>query len=85
MKEINFELGRLHDLIIGLKEEKKALREEIEALQETNIINANLVIKYENVLREVEQQKGLLDFLDNNDWATTEDYFVYLSREAFKD
>jgi hypothetical protein len=29
MKEINFELGRLHDVILKLKEENKELKEEL--------------------------------------------------------
>jgi hypothetical protein len=33
LKEINFELGRLHDLIIDLKEEKKVLLEKLNRIK----------------------------------------------------
>jgi hypothetical protein len=39
MKEINFELGRLHDLIIKLKEEKKEMKNEIQAVLDSPITN----------------------------------------------
>lgn len=40
--------------------------------------------KYEHALLEVQRQTGLMEFLDENDWATTEDYFTFLAKDAMK-
>lgn len=39
---------------------------------------------FEECLNEVMEQKGLLPFLEKNEWATVEDYFVHLAEEALK-
>lgn len=41
--------------------------------------------KYEEALKEVIEQKGLVNFLNENDWATTEDYFAHIAREALRE
>lgn len=38
--------------------------------------------KYEQALVEINEQKGLMEFLDNNEWATSEDYFAHVARKA---
>ena len=38
--------------------------------------------RYEKFLKECIEQDGLMDFLDKNDWATQEDYFSHLGKEA---
>lgn len=40
---------------------------------------------YEKALKEIVNQNGLMKFLDDNDWATSEDYFAYVARKALKD
>jgi hypothetical protein len=37
---------------------------------------------YEKVLKECIEQDGLMKFLDDNDWAISEDYFVQLAKDA---
>lgn len=41
--------------------------------------------RYEETLVEVVEQKNLIDFLDKNEWATSEDYFAHLARKALKE
>lgn len=36
----------------------------------------------EETLKECIQQKGLLEFLDENEWATTEDYVSVIAKNA---
>jgi hypothetical protein len=39
---------------------------------------------YKKTLMECIRQDGLIDFLDNNDWASSEDYFVHIAKEVLK-
>lgn len=36
-------------------------------------------------LQEIDKQTGLMDFLDANEWATAEDYFAHIARQALKE
>jgi hypothetical protein len=45
----------------------------------------SIIRRYEKVLRECIEQRGLLDFLTANDWAISEDYFVHLAKEALQE
>lgn len=40
------------------------------------------MVRYEKALKECIEQNGLLKFLEENEWATQEDYFVKLAKEA---
>lgn len=46
--------------------------------------NDSRLAKYEHALLEVQRQTGLMEFLDENDWATTEDYFASVAKDAMK-
>jgi hypothetical protein len=43
-----------------------------------------IIKHFEECLNEVMEQKGLLEFLEKNEWATSEDYFVHLVKEALE-
>jgi hypothetical protein len=43
-----------------------------------------IIKHYEDCLHEVMEQKNLMKWLDENEWATVQDYFVYLVEEAMK-
>jgi hypothetical protein len=45
----------------------------------------SIISRYEKALRECIEQKGLMDFLDKNEWAISEDYFVHLAKEALQE
>ena len=81
------EIKPLHDIMTKEEMSKliSELENEYEAVQETSILNGKLVVKYENVLREIVEQRGLIKFLDENDWASTEDYFAHIARKALRD
>ncbi|RKJ64928.1 hypothetical protein D7X33_25535 [Butyricicoccus sp. 1XD8-22] len=38
--------------------------------------------RYERALLECVNRRGLLNFLEENDWATSDDYFVKIAKEA---
>lgn len=40
--------------------------------------------KYEHALKEVQRHTGLSEFLEQNEWATTEDFFNFLAKDAMK-
>ena len=41
--------------------------------------------RYEVALKEISKNRGLISFLENNDWATEEDYFSMVAQIALDD
>lgn len=44
-----------------------------------------IIRRYEVALKEVSKNRGLINFLENNDWATEEDYFSMVAQIALDD
>jgi len=66
-------------------EENEKLRNRLFLLEQHQAIifkQSEKLMRYEKALKECIEQNGLMDFLDENDWATSEDYFVKLAKEA---
>ena len=44
-----------------------------------------IIRRYEVALKEISKNRGLISFLENNDWATDEDYFSMVAQIALDD
>jgi hypothetical protein len=44
-----------------------------------------IIRRYEVALKEISKNRGLFNFLENNDWATEEDYFSMVAQIALDD
>ena len=44
-----------------------------------------IIRRYEVALKEISKNRGLIGFLENNDWATEEDYFSMVAQIALDD
>ena len=44
-----------------------------------------IIRRYEVALKEISKNRGLISFLENNDWATEEDYFSMVAQIALDD
>ena len=44
-----------------------------------------IIRRYEVALKEISKNRGLINFLENNDWATEEDYFSMVAQIALDD
>lgn len=44
-----------------------------------------IIRRYEVALKEISKSRGLISFLENNDWATEEDYFSMVAQIALDD
>jgi uncharacterized protein YigA (DUF484 family) len=69
-------------LIETQREQIKDLQEEIEALEETNILNANLVVKYENALKRISLTTMSMGYTSTTDLAND---LKRSAREALKE
>ena len=52
----------------------------LDSLKESNELNDRLI----KGLEEVMNQNGLADFLEDNNGASTEDYFSYIAKQALE-
>ena len=44
-----------------------------------------IIRRYEVALKEISKNRGLINFLENNDWATEEDYFSMVAQISLDD
>ena len=60
------------------------IEEKLEVLKIALEENEKIMKHYEECLEEVTNQTNLMEWLGENHWATTEDYFVFLVKETLR-